>query len=71
MCEESASFDITSNDLAFCIADVQSILEYMMKEENLPEEGERTIVCFYEQHNHILTGEESDIQDYANLKGDL
>ena len=32
VCEESASFDITSNDLAFCIADVQSILEYMMKE---------------------------------------
>ena len=39
VCEESASFDITSSDLALCIADVQSILEYMMKEENLPEEG--------------------------------
>ena len=42
VCEESASFDITSSDLALCIADVQSILEYMMKEENLPEEGKYT-----------------------------
>jgi hypothetical protein len=30
---------MTSGDLALCIDDVQSILDYMMKEENLPEEG--------------------------------
>ena len=29
-----------TGDLALCIDDVQSILDYMMKEENLPEKGE-------------------------------
>jgi len=38
VCEDSASFDLTSGDLAQCIADVQHILS--IKKEQLKEEGE-------------------------------
>ncbi len=46
MCEDSASFDLTSGDLAQCIADVHHIL--MVKKEELSgvegEDGRSTIV---------------------------
>ena len=39
MCEDSASFDLTSHDLAQCIGDVGHILELKKKEQNYLEEG--------------------------------
>ena len=38
VCEDSASFDLTSGDLAQCIADIQHILA--VKKDQLSQEGE-------------------------------
>ena len=46
MCEDSASFDLTSGDLAHCIADVQYILEAVTKMESTEEGQEDDIRDF-------------------------
>ena len=40
VCEDSASFDLTSTDIAHCVADVGYILDLKVKEESTTEEGE-------------------------------
>ena len=39
VCEDSASFDLTSHDLAQCIGDVQHILDLKKKEQTYSEDG--------------------------------
>ena len=39
VCEDSASFDLTSHDMAQCISDVGHILDLKKKEQNYFEEG--------------------------------
>lgn len=41
VCEDSASFDLTSMDIAHCISDITHLLVAKKEEESLEEEGGR------------------------------
>ncbi|XP_064395441.1 regulator of telomere elongation helicase 1-like isoform X2 [Halichondria panicea] len=53
VCEDSASFDLTSHDLAQCISDIGHILDLKQKGETYLEEGGTDV---------------EDLQDFLNLK---
>ena len=73
MCEDSASFDLTSHDLAQCIGDIGHILELKKKEQNYLEEGGKNwfmdwiflasfslsvvIMCNQKMHQGLLSGD--------------
>ena len=42
VCEESASFDLTSTDISLCISDVDTILKAKKEEQELSSEGDET-----------------------------
>ncbi len=46
VCEDSASFDLTSHDLAQCISDIGHILDLKQKGETYLEEGGTYIDIF-------------------------
>lgn len=46
MCEESASFDLTSTDVSLCISDVDTILKAKMKEQEYSTEGGDHILLY-------------------------
>ena len=39
MCEDSASFDLTSSDIALCIGDISHILKYKPDTDSPQDEG--------------------------------
>lgn len=70
MCEESASFDLTSTDISLCISDVDTILKAKVKEQEYSTEGIDYICaitsCMYFSSAEGEMGE--DMEDFLNLK---
>ena len=57
MCEESASFDLTSTDISLCIGDVDTILKAKKEEQEFSAEGAycKMSVCCMSCHTLYTT----------------
>ena len=57
MCEESASFDLTSTDISLCIGDVDTILKAKKEEQEFSTEGAycKMSVCCMSCHTLYTT----------------
>lgn len=74
MCEDSASFDLTSTDISLCISDVDTILKAKLKEQEYSTESIDVISvqiallqsCMYFSSAEDEMGE--DMEDFLDLK---